>query len=70
MDRAMKFVKGGIDFTSTRVAVSANSSNIQIDFDDPALLRLLLNADGLAPIIYDVHVMSASQADHFVGLDY
>ncbi|MDE2232040.1 MAG: hypothetical protein KGJ95_08280 [Candidatus Omnitrophica bacterium] len=61
---------GGIDLTATRVDVSAPHGRIRLSFDDPALLSLLLKADGLAPIIYDVKTMTPSMADHFVGLDY
>jgi hypothetical protein len=73
-DKAMPTVKpaktGGIDFTKAQVAVNTSGGSIQMSFDDPAMLHLLLNADGLAPIIYDVTTMSPSMADHFVGLDY
>jgi hypothetical protein len=74
VNRIARFVKpaktGGIDFTKASVSVKAPNGGVQVTFDDPAILRLLLNADGLAPIIYDVKAMTPSMANHFVGLDY
>jgi 1,3-beta-glucan synthase component len=60
---------GGIDLGKTMVSVQAPNGVIQTAFDDPAMLRLLLNADGLAPIIYNVRTMTPSMVDHFVGVD-
>jgi len=60
---------GGIDLGKTIVSVKAGSGVIQTAFDDPAMLRLLLNADGLAPIIYNIRTMTPSMVDHFVGVD-
>ncbi len=60
---------GGIDLGKTTVSVKAGSGVIQTAFDDPAMLRLLLNADGLAPIIYNIRTMTPSMVDHFVGVD-
>jgi len=68
-NRIAKFVKGGIDLSKTVVSVNAPNGGIQITFNDPEMLRLLLNADGLAPIIYDVKVMTPAMADHFVGVN-
>jgi hypothetical protein len=61
---------GGIDFSTATVGVSDPDGDIQLSFDDPAMLRLLLNADGLAPIIYDIQTVTPAMANHFVGLDY
>ena len=61
---------GGVDFTKTEVKVNAPNGEIKITFNNPEMLRLLLNADGLAPIIYDVKTMTPAMADHFVGMDY
>jgi len=65
-----RLTKGGIDLGRTVVNVESSGDLIQTAFDDPAMLRLLLNSDGLTPIIYDVKVMTPSMVDHFVGLDY
>ena len=72
IDNAMKSESnntGGIDFSGARVFVNAPNGKIKIAFDDPALLNLLIKADGLTPVIYDINVMSASMIDHFVGLN-
>ncbi len=61
---------GGIDLSKTTVNVVSLRGSIQIAFDDSDMLHLLLNADGLAPIIYDIKMMTPAMADHFVGLDY
>jgi hypothetical protein len=59
---------GGIDLGRTQVTVQGAGS-IQTAFDDPAMLRLLLNSDGLAPIIYDVKAMTPAMVNSFVGLN-
>lgn len=79
-DRAMKSMNtgvnrlaekapGGIDLGRTAVSVENSGGEIQMAFDDPAMLRLLLNSDGLAPIIYDIKTMTPSMENHFVGLN-
>jgi len=60
---------GGIDLSNTQVAVHSSGDLIQMSFNDPAMLRLLLNSDGLAPIIIDVKEMTPSMVNHFVGLN-
>ena len=60
---------GGIDLGRTVVNVESSENLIQTAFNDPAMLRLLLNSDGLAPIIDDIQVMTPSMVDHFVGLN-
>ncbi len=64
-----RLTNGGIDLGRTVVDVRSAGELIQTAFDDPAMLRLLLNSDGLAPIIYDVKAMTPSMVDHFVGLN-
>jgi hypothetical protein len=61
---------GGIDLGGTKVNVNAPSGEIQMTFDDSAMLGLLLKADGLAPIIYNIQTMTPGMVSHFVGLDY
>jgi hypothetical protein len=61
--------KGGIDLAATEVDVESSRGSIRTAFDDPAMLRLLLNSDGLTPIIYDIKIMTPSMVDHFVGLN-
>ncbi len=58
---------GGIDLAQTQVEVQGNGALIQSTFDDPAMLRLLLNSDGLTPIINDIKVMTPAMVDRFVG---
>lgn len=60
---------GGIDLSRTVVKVESSGDMIQTGFDDPAMLRLLLNSDGLSPIIYNVKVMTPSMVNNFVGLN-
>ena len=69
VDKVMTATPGGIDLGKTVVSVDASRGVIQTAFDDPAMLRLLLNADGLAPIIYNIRTMTPSMVDHFVGVD-
>ena len=59
---------GGIDLGKTKVGVRAPNGGVQAAFDDPTMLRLLLNAQGLTPIIYDIKTMTPSMIDRFVGL--
>ena len=60
---------GGIDLGRTVVNVQSSGDFIQTAFDDPAMLRLLLNSDGLVPIIYNIKTMTPSMVDHFVGVN-
>jgi uncharacterized protein YcbK (DUF882 family) len=60
---------GGINLGSTRVQVETSGDMIQTAFDDPAMLRLLLNSDGLTPVINDIKVMTPSMKAHFLGLN-
>jgi hypothetical protein len=60
---------GGIDLRKTLVDVDASHGVIQTTFDDPAMLRLLLNSDGLIPIINDINVMTPVMKAQFVGVD-
>ena len=62
-------IPGGIDLGRTVVKVDNSSDFIKTAFDDPAMLRLLLNSDGLAPIIDDIKPMTASMVNNFVGLN-
>jgi hypothetical protein len=60
---------GGIDLGNTVVDVQSSGDFIQTAFNDPVMLRLLLNSDGLTPIIYDIKQMTPSMVNHFVGLN-
>jgi hypothetical protein len=61
---------GGIDLSKTLVGVKASEEGgIQLDFDDPAMLQMLLNSDGLTPIIYDVTPMTPAMIDRFIGIN-
>jgi hypothetical protein len=66
---ANRLTPGGSDLGRTVVNVQSSGEFIKTAFDDPAMLRLLLNADGLAPIIYNIRTMTPSMVDHFVGVD-
>lgn len=60
---------GGIDLGKTSVRINASKEGgIQLNFDDPDMLRLLRNAEGLTPVIYSVNVLTPSMADRFVGI--
>jgi hypothetical protein len=61
--------RGGIDLSRTEVDVQSSGDRIQTAFDDPAMLRLLLNSDGLTPIIYDIKTMTPAMVNNFVGLN-
>lgn len=62
------FKKGGIDLSRTQVKVAGDPGAIRVAMDDPAMLRLLLNADGLKPIIYNIKPMNTAMIDKFVGI--
>lgn len=70
MATAKKANSGGIDLSKTSIKVEAPQGTIELNMDDKAMLGLLLNADGLDPIIYNIKVMAPSNINHFLGLDY
>jgi hypothetical protein len=60
---------GGIDLSKVTLRVQgAEEGGIQLNFNDPAMLQLLLSADGLTPLIYDVNPMTPAMIDRFVGI--
>jgi hypothetical protein len=69
VNRLNRVNPGGIDLGRTVVTVKNSGGSIRTAFDDPAILRLLLNSDGLTPIIYNIKIMTPSMVDHFVGLN-
>jgi hypothetical protein len=60
---------GGINLSHTKIVVKSSGDLIQMTFDDPAMLRLLLNSDGLTPIINDVKIMTPAMKAQFLGLN-
>ena len=63
-DHAMK---GGIDLEKTNV--QTRGAGVRTVFSDPAMLRMLLNADGLVPVIYKIEPAAPSMINMLLGLN-
>lgn len=61
-----QLAKGGIDLGLVNVEVQ-NKNSISTAFDDPAMLQLIVRADGLLPVIYSIKPMSQPMIQSFVG---
>ena len=60
---------GGINLSRTIVDVESSGDEVGMVFDDPTMLRLLLNSNGLTPIINSVKIMTPSMKSHYLGLN-
>jgi hypothetical protein len=58
--------KGGIDLGLVNVKVQ-NKNAITTAFDDPAMVQLLMNAEGLSPVIYSIQPLTPVVAQGFLG---
>ncbi len=65
-NEAMASNPGGINIGLVNVEVR-NKNAITTAFDDQAMLQLLINADGLSPVIYGIKPMTPSMVQTFVG---
>jgi len=70
-DQAMTVdtAKGGIDLGKTSVTVETDGKGVTTAFDDPALLQLLMDSDGLMPVIYEIQPMTPPMLNHLLGLN-
>lgn len=61
--------KGGIDLAPTKVKVKSDGRGVTTAFDDPAMLQIILESDGLRPVIYNVENMTPSMINLLLGLN-
>ena len=60
---------GGIDLEKVNMMIKAGSSKIKTAFDDPRVLKLLIQAQGLFPQVQSIHPMNAPMMNLYLGLN-